>query len=176
MSGEREAFMSAILATPDDDTPRLVFADWLDEHGTTDEDRAHAPLIRAQCRLELLPSGKERSKPEREARARSLLRVRSQEQGVPERRVPPAVLLREPLVQLQLHRRRARRPLRAHGGVTPPLVSVVLPTRDRPRLLPLALEWYRRQTYANRELVVVDDGEDHPVAAEAVDLTMRPLT
>jgi glycosyltransferase involved in cell wall biosynthesis len=50
-----------------------------------------------------------------------------------------------------------------------PLVSVVLATRDRPRLLPLALEWYRRQTYPNRELVVVDDGEDHPVAAAAVE-------
>lgn len=54
MSGEREAFMSAILADPDDDTPRLVFADWLDENGS-DDDKAHAALIRAQCRLEVPP-------------------------------------------------------------------------------------------------------------------------
>ena len=50
-----------------------------------------------------------------------------------------------------------------------PLVSVVLTTRDRPRFLPLALEMFRRQTYAPRELVVVDDGERHPVSAEAVE-------
>ncbi|HTX37105.1 MAG TPA: glycosyltransferase [Bryobacteraceae bacterium] len=43
-----------------------------------------------------------------------------------------------------------------------PLVSVILPTRDRPRLLALALEYYRLQTYARRELIVVDDGELFP--------------
>jgi len=43
-----------------------------------------------------------------------------------------------------------------------PLVSVILPTRDRPRLLALALEYYRYQTYARRELIVVDDGELFP--------------
>lgn len=30
---ERAAFMRAILAAPDDDLPRLVYADWLDERG-----------------------------------------------------------------------------------------------------------------------------------------------
>lgn len=35
---EREAFLKAICDSPDDDTPRLVFADWLTEHG--DEPRA----------------------------------------------------------------------------------------------------------------------------------------
>ena len=30
---DEAAFLSAIEATPDDDTLRLVFADWLDEHG-----------------------------------------------------------------------------------------------------------------------------------------------
>jgi glycosyltransferase involved in cell wall biosynthesis len=43
-----------------------------------------------------------------------------------------------------------------------PLVSVILPTRDRPRLLSLALDYYRYQTYSNRELIVVDDGELFP--------------
>jgi uncharacterized protein (TIGR02996 family) len=42
-----EAFLQAILDSPDDDTPRLVYADWLDEHG----DSARAELIRVQCRL-----------------------------------------------------------------------------------------------------------------------------
>jgi glycosyltransferase involved in cell wall biosynthesis len=50
-----------------------------------------------------------------------------------------------------------------------PLVCVVLTTRDRPRFVPLALEMFQRQTYARRELVVVDDGERHPVPAEAVE-------
>jgi uncharacterized protein (TIGR02996 family) len=41
-----EAFLQAILESPDDDTPRLVYADWLDENG--DSDRAE--FIRVQCR------------------------------------------------------------------------------------------------------------------------------
>ena len=50
-----------------------------------------------------------------------------------------------------------------------PLVSVVLPTRDRPRLLSIALACYARQTYQNRELIVVDDGDSAPVDAAAVE-------
>jgi uncharacterized protein (TIGR02996 family) len=42
-----EAFLQAMIETPDDDTPRLVYADWLDEHG--DPDRAE--FIRIQCEL-----------------------------------------------------------------------------------------------------------------------------
>ncbi|MDB5312473.1 MAG: hypothetical protein JWO38_6675 [Gemmataceae bacterium] len=41
------AFLAAIVAAPDDDTPRLVAADWLDEHG--DGDRA--AFIRVQVDL-----------------------------------------------------------------------------------------------------------------------------
>lgn len=33
--GDREAFIAAVFAAPADDTPRLVFADWLDEQGET---------------------------------------------------------------------------------------------------------------------------------------------
>jgi uncharacterized protein (TIGR02996 family) len=42
------AFLAAIAASPDDDLPRLVYADWLDENG--DADRAE--FIRIQCELE----------------------------------------------------------------------------------------------------------------------------
>lgn len=42
-----EAFLRAIIESPDDDAPRLMFADWLDEHG----DEARAEFIRVQCRL-----------------------------------------------------------------------------------------------------------------------------
>lgn len=67
-SQEEQSFLTVIVANPDDDTPRLVFADWLDERGT-DDDRARAALIRAQCRLEYLPTGRERRKLEGEAKA-----------------------------------------------------------------------------------------------------------
>ncbi|MCC7106708.1 MAG: glycosyltransferase [Chloroflexi bacterium] len=49
-----------------------------------------------------------------------------------------------------------------------PMVSVVLTTRDRPRFLSVVLECYRTQTYANRELIVVDDGADAPADPEAI--------
>jgi uncharacterized protein (TIGR02996 family) len=42
---ERRAFLAAIVAAPEDDTPRLVFADWLDEHGEHDR----AEFIRLGC-------------------------------------------------------------------------------------------------------------------------------
>ena len=41
------AFLRTILASPEDDAPRLVYADWLDENG--DPDRAE--FIRLQIRL-----------------------------------------------------------------------------------------------------------------------------
>lgn len=44
---DQRAFLDTILAWPDDDAPRLVFADYLDERGL--HDRAH--FIRLQCRL-----------------------------------------------------------------------------------------------------------------------------
>jgi glycosyltransferase involved in cell wall biosynthesis len=49
------------------------------------------------------------------------------------------------------------------------LVSVIIATRDRPRLLAIALGCYQRQTYPNRELIVVDDGEAAPVDEAAVE-------
>src|SRR4051812_38507679 len=30
---DRDALLAAVLAEPDEDTPRLVYADWLDENG-----------------------------------------------------------------------------------------------------------------------------------------------
>lgn len=48
---DRDAFIRAIIAAPDDDVPRIVFADWLDEHG----EKERAELIRLQCELAKLP-------------------------------------------------------------------------------------------------------------------------
>ena len=36
-----EAFLQDIVANPDDDAPRLIYADWLEEHGEA-ERAAHA--------------------------------------------------------------------------------------------------------------------------------------
>jgi uncharacterized protein (TIGR02996 family) len=58
---DEDAFVHHILDTPDDDTPRLVFADWLEEHGRA----SHAELIRVQCELARLP------KKSREPKARA---------------------------------------------------------------------------------------------------------
>lgn len=44
---DREPFLKAIYADPASDLPRLVFADWLDDHG----DSWWAELIRVQCAL-----------------------------------------------------------------------------------------------------------------------------
>src|SRR5581483_12084459 len=42
---DRDAFLAAVVARPDDDLPRLIFADWLDEHGEPER----AEVIRLQC-------------------------------------------------------------------------------------------------------------------------------
>ncbi len=54
---ERRALIAAIVANPEEDTPRLALADWLDEHAASDADRARAEFIRLQCRLAALPAG-----------------------------------------------------------------------------------------------------------------------
>jgi uncharacterized protein (TIGR02996 family) len=65
---EREALIQTIIDNPDDDTPRLVYADWQEEHG----DAAHAELIRAQCELARLPAQSKKRGP-LEAREAELL-------------------------------------------------------------------------------------------------------
>jgi uncharacterized protein (TIGR02996 family) len=45
-----DALVRAIIASPDDDTARLAYADWLDEFGTTDQQAARSEWIRLSCR------------------------------------------------------------------------------------------------------------------------------
>ena len=45
---DHDALLAAILANPDEDTPRLALADWLDEHGDANA-RWQAQYIRAGC-------------------------------------------------------------------------------------------------------------------------------
>jgi uncharacterized protein (TIGR02996 family) len=51
-SPELAALLSAVADDPDEDAPRLVLADWLEEHG----DPARAEFIRLQCELAQLPA------------------------------------------------------------------------------------------------------------------------
>lgn len=61
-----------------------------------------------------------------------------------------------------------------------PLVSIVLPTRDRKDLLPRALKSVFAQTYSNWELIVVDDGSSDGTSeylkAEYDDARLKVLT
>jgi uncharacterized protein (TIGR02996 family) len=54
-----EALLAAILAHPDEDTPRLAYADWLDENGD-ESGRARAEFIRGQIEVARLPDGDRR--------------------------------------------------------------------------------------------------------------------
>lgn len=51
MTSEELGFVSSIIANRGDDTPRLAYADWLDERGGPG-DAARAEFIRVQCELE----------------------------------------------------------------------------------------------------------------------------
>ena len=46
-TGDRAAFLRAVADAPDDDTPRLVFADWLSDHG----EEEYGEFIRVQVEL-----------------------------------------------------------------------------------------------------------------------------
>jgi uncharacterized protein (TIGR02996 family) len=48
---EEQAFLQAIAEAPYDDVPRLIYADWLDDHGQAER----GDLIRVQCELARLP-------------------------------------------------------------------------------------------------------------------------
>jgi uncharacterized protein (TIGR02996 family) len=66
---EEEAFLADVIDHPDDDAPRLVYADWLDDHGEPDR----AAFIRLQCELAKLEVWDAR-RPELERRQKRLLR------------------------------------------------------------------------------------------------------
>jgi uncharacterized protein (TIGR02996 family) len=53
---DRDALLTAIHADPEAEAPRLVYADWLEEHG----DVAQAELIRVDVELGHAPEGSPR--------------------------------------------------------------------------------------------------------------------
>jgi uncharacterized protein (TIGR02996 family) len=68
-----EAFMADVRATPADDAPRLIYADWLDEHGQPER----AEFIRAQCEAARL----DRTDPRRTALVARAWRLRQEHQA-----------------------------------------------------------------------------------------------
>ena len=50
---EGDDLYRAILDSPEDDAPRLIYADWLDEHGQPER----AEFIRVQCAMARIPEG-----------------------------------------------------------------------------------------------------------------------
>src|SRR5262245_37254953 len=66
---EEPALLAAILADPEDDLPRLAYADWLDEHGNPER----AEFIRVECELARMGTREEdEANEEDEARALTL--------------------------------------------------------------------------------------------------------
>ena len=41
-----------------------------------------------------------------------------------------------------------------------PMVSCIMPTKDRRKFIPNAIEYFLKQTYKNKELIIIDDGFD----------------
>jgi carbon storage regulator len=85
---EVQAFLNAIQASPNDEGLRLVFADWLEEHGDP-----LAELLRLQCRLARLPA-KDRRRPALARREQALWA----EHGTARWAGLPAVLHRAPVI------------------------------------------------------------------------------
>ncbi|HEY2147185.1 MAG TPA: TIGR02996 domain-containing protein, partial [Pirellulales bacterium] len=72
-----DAFLQAILADPEDDAPRLIYADWLEERGDP-----RGEFIRLQCALERL-SATDPARPDLEDEAGDLLYQHEQEWTAP---------------------------------------------------------------------------------------------
>lgn len=56
---------------------------------------------------------------------------------------------------------------------TPPLVSCILPTKNRVAFIPHAIACYQSQTYPNKELVIFDNGDDNTEAVLPPDPSIR---
>jgi uncharacterized protein (TIGR02996 family) len=74
---DHAAFLETIAASPDDDAPRLIYADWLDERGDP-----RSTFIRLQCAIERMDVD-DRRRPELEDEAEDLLAAHGQEWAAP---------------------------------------------------------------------------------------------
>src|SRR4051812_47145684 len=51
-SPDEQALLAEVTARSGGSLPRLVYADWLDQHAHSQDDRAFAEFIRLECRLD----------------------------------------------------------------------------------------------------------------------------
>src|SRR5262249_8618412 len=75
---DNRSFLQGIVEAPENDAPRLVYADWLSEHGEGDR----AELIRVQCQLASLAENGP-GRPALAAREQALLDAHGQEWAGP---------------------------------------------------------------------------------------------
>jgi glycosyltransferase involved in cell wall biosynthesis/predicted O-methyltransferase YrrM len=68
---------------------------------------------------------------------------------------------------------RAQAPPLSEPPSAQPLVSCVMPTFNRPDFVPQAIRCFLRQTYPNKELIVVDDGDERAAAHVPMDPSVR---
>lgn len=65
---EEQGLLNDIIANPDDDVPRLIYADWLeDRRDGTRGDGTRAEFIRVSCRAAALPKGPEKTRLKKES-------------------------------------------------------------------------------------------------------------
>jgi uncharacterized protein (TIGR02996 family) len=76
-----DAFLQAVLAEPDDDAPRLIYADWLEERGDP-----RGAFIRLQCALERI-GPTDQARPDLEDEADDLLHQHEEEWTAPLQRI-----------------------------------------------------------------------------------------
>ncbi len=55
---EQQALLESIRSNPEEDTPRLMYADWLEEYGSTDQAAATVEFIRVSCKMRQVEKGK----------------------------------------------------------------------------------------------------------------------
>jgi uncharacterized protein (TIGR02996 family) len=121
---EREAFHAAIWKAPDDDLPRLVYADWLDERN----EHEAAAFLRLLCAVRACPPDVDRLRPLVADFRRAMAKVPAQwvEDVCP---VPPAVVVgawvdvdheaNRGVLEFIRQRRRARTGLQPPGDLIP---------------------------------------------------------
>ena len=48
------------------------------------------------------------------------------------------------------------------NALNQPLVSCIMPTRNRRFFIKQSIKYFLNQDYANKELIIIDDGDDYP--------------